>query len=59
MTNHHDLSSLGLLRAVLQTWRDRQRQRHELAKLSERDMHDLGISWSDMMFEAEKPFWRG
>ena len=25
---------------------------------SDRELHDIGISWSDVAYEAEKPFWR-
>ena len=25
---------------------------------SDRDLHDVGLSWSDIVREAEKPFWR-
>ena len=25
---------------------------------SDRDLHDIGQSWSDVAYEAEKPFWR-
>ena len=32
--------------------------RQELAHRSDRDLHDVGISWSDIVHEAEKPFWR-
>jgi hypothetical protein len=24
----------------------------------DRELHDVGISWSDVAYEAEKPFWR-
>ena len=30
----------------------------QLAQLSARDLHDIGLSWSDIAYEAEKPFWR-
>jgi len=29
-----------------------------LAELTARDLHDVGLSWSDIAYEAEKPFWR-
>jgi uncharacterized protein YjiS (DUF1127 family) len=58
MINHHDLGILAQLSATLRVWRDRQRQRRELAQWTERDMHDVGLSWSDVVHEAEKPFWR-
>ena len=44
---------------VLATWRERARQRRELANLDYRTMRDLGISPTDVQFEANKPFWRG
>jgi uncharacterized protein YjiS (DUF1127 family) len=49
---------LADLRETLRVWRERQDQRRQLAELSERDLHDVGLSWSDVAFEAEKPFWR-
>ena len=57
MINHH----AGLFAQISETlhiWRDRQRQRRELAHWTDRDLHDVGISWSDVAHEAEKPFWR-
>ncbi|WP_423890296.1 DUF1127 domain-containing protein [Bradyrhizobium sp.] len=42
----------------LHLWVDRWRQRHELTHWSDRDLHDVGLSWSDVVSEAEKPFWR-
>jgi uncharacterized protein YjiS (DUF1127 family) len=32
--------------------------RRELARLSERELHDIGRSWSDIAHEVDKPFWR-
>uniref|UniRef100_Q07JX5 YjiS-like domain-containing protein n=1 Tax=Rhodopseudomonas palustris (strain BisA53) TaxID=316055 RepID=Q07JX5_RHOP5 len=58
MTNHHELGFLVLAGAVLHTWRERQRTRRELARFSERDLHDVGLSWSDVAYEIDKPFWR-
>ena len=58
MTNHH---SFGLFRQISETvhvWRERQRQRRELTCWTDRDLHDVGLSWSDIAHEAEKPFWR-
>lgn len=58
MTNHHDEGFLAHLGETLHTWRVRQVQRRELSHWTERDLHDVGISWSDMLAEVEKPFWR-
>ncbi len=44
---------------ILATWRERARQRRELTNLDYRTMRDLGISPTDVQFEANKPFWRG
>lgn len=43
---------------VLATWRRRAQERRELADLDYRTIRDLGISPSDIRFEANKPFWR-
>ena len=44
---------------ILATWRRRAKERRELANLDRRTMRDLGISPTDIQFEANKPFWRG
>ena len=43
---------------ILATWRRRARERRELATLDARTIHDLGLSSSEIQFEAGKPFWR-
>ena len=43
---------------ILATWRRRARERHELANLDHRTLSDLGLSSSEIQFEANKPFWR-
>ena len=58
MINHHGQGFLAQLSETLHVWRQRQRERSELAELSERDLHDVGLSWSEVAYEAEKPFWR-
>ncbi|MBI2253109.1 MAG: DUF1127 domain-containing protein [Proteobacteria bacterium] len=37
---------------------DRSRQRRALATLSDHQLHDIGLSRSDVANEAAKPFWR-
>ena len=44
---------------IFQTWRQRARQRQELAQLDHRTLRDLGLSEGSARFEANKPFWRG
>ena len=58
MTNHHGTGFFAQLGETFRTWRARQQQRRELASWSERDLHDVGLSRSDIAYEAEKPFWR-
>jgi uncharacterized protein YjiS (DUF1127 family) len=58
MTNNHAHGVFGQLLEMLHTWRHRQHGRQELAKWSERDLHDVGLSRGDVIFEAGKPFWR-
>ena len=43
---------------TLHLWRQRYRDRRELARWTERDLHDIGVSRSDIAHELEKPFWR-
>jgi uncharacterized protein YjiS (DUF1127 family) len=49
---------LARLGSTLHVWSDRWHQRHELAQWTDRELHDVGLSWSDVVREAEKPFWR-
>ena len=58
MINHHGSGLWTQLRETFHIWRRRQHDRRQLAELSDRDLHDVGLSWSDIVFEAEKPFWR-
>ena len=58
MTNHHGSGLLAQLSETFHVWRERRRQRVELSHWSDRDLHDVGISWSDVIHEVEKPFWR-
>ena len=58
MTNHHVPGVWATLAETFHTWRQRYRARQELAQWTDRDLHDVGLSWSDIASEAEKPFWR-
>ena len=57
MTNHHD-GAFARLAETLHVWRERQHTRQELAHLSERELHDVGLSSGDAAYEAGKPFWQ-
>ena len=43
---------------VIGTWRERSRERRELALLDARSLRDLGLNPGNIRFEANKPFWR-
>lgn len=58
MTNNHSLGILARITETVHLWRQRQHGRRELLHVSERDLHDVGLSWSDALHEADKPFWR-
>jgi uncharacterized protein YjiS (DUF1127 family) len=54
-------SLAALLLTVLSTarlWRARAKFRRELAARSERELQDMGTSWSSIAHEISKPFWR-
>ena len=58
MWNQHGSSLLAQISETVHVWRERERQRRELAQWTARDLHDVGLCWSDIVHEAEKPFWR-
>jgi uncharacterized protein YjiS (DUF1127 family) len=58
MRNHHGSGFFAQLSDTLHVWRQRQLDRRQLAEMTPRDLHDVGLSWSDIVHEAEKPFWR-
>lgn len=58
MTNNHELGLFAQFNGRLHLWVNRWRQRDELTHWSDRDLHDVGLSWSEVVREAEKPFWR-
>jgi uncharacterized protein YjiS (DUF1127 family) len=58
MINGHGHGLLAQLSETFHVWRQRQQDRRQLAELTNRDLHDIGLSWSDVVDEAEKPFWR-
>ncbi|MBR0797895.1 DUF1127 domain-containing protein [Bradyrhizobium jicamae] len=62
VTNHQRFGqfgrALGQIGKVLRIWHHRYVMRCELGRLSEHDLHDIGRSWSDVVDEVDKPFWR-
>ena len=58
VTNNHVSSLLTRLGRQLHVWANRWQQRHELTHWAERVLHDVVLSWSEVVREAEIPFWR-
>ena len=58
MTNHHVPGLLALVGETLHIWRQRYQARRELSQWTDRDLHDIGLTHSDIAYEIEKPFWR-
>jgi uncharacterized protein YjiS (DUF1127 family) len=58
MTNHHTSGVLTQVGQTLHLWHERYRTRRALAQWTSRDLQDVGLSWSDIAVEADKPFWR-
>jgi uncharacterized protein YjiS (DUF1127 family) len=58
VTNNHEFGFLTRFTAQWRIWANRWQQRQELTHWSDRDLRDVGLSWSDVIREAEKPFWR-
>jgi uncharacterized protein YjiS (DUF1127 family) len=52
------LSLISGLTRKLRTWRQRERERAELARMSQDELHDIGVSSSEHWAEISKPFWR-
>ena len=46
------------LRQKLQCWHERAAGRHELRRLTERELRDIGVTRSEAEAEASKPFWQ-
>jgi uncharacterized protein YjiS (DUF1127 family) len=51
--------SFARWRGALQLWRRRERERGELARMSEAELHDIGVTSAERWAEIHKPCWRG
>ena len=51
-------SLLGRAVALLRLWRKRIQEKRALERLDERELHDFGVSFSDVYAELRRPFWR-
>jgi uncharacterized protein YjiS (DUF1127 family) len=54
-----DPDGLQLLGQTVSLWLRRLRERAELARFSERELRDIGVTAADADVELSKPFWRG
>jgi uncharacterized protein YjiS (DUF1127 family) len=43
---------------LLQLWRERRRMRRELATMSDRELHDIGVCRAEVADEISRSFWR-
>ena len=50
--------ALARMAATAFAWHERARQRHALMQLSDHMLRDIGISRTEAVGEAGKPFWR-
>jgi uncharacterized protein YjiS (DUF1127 family) len=58
MTNSHIDGVFSRVLQTLYVWHARSVQRAELARFSELELHDIGLSPSSIASELDKPFWR-
>lgn len=47
-----------VIRRIFNEWRRRALSRREIGTIGYSTLRDLGLSRSQMRFEAQKPFWR-
>jgi uncharacterized protein YjiS (DUF1127 family) len=52
------LPAAGELIALAAVWRQRLRQRRQLARLDDALLKDIGLTRCDAEMESAKPFWR-
>ncbi len=58
VTNFHVNDLVSRVARTLSVWQERVRSRRELARWTDRDLHDIGVSASSVADEINKPFWR-
>jgi uncharacterized protein YjiS (DUF1127 family) len=52
------LTLFSRLTGILRTWRRWARERAELARMSQAELHGIGVSSADHWTETHKPFWK-
>lgn len=56
---HGQIDSAGIrLLRTLTRWIERHQQRKQLAQMEDHLLKDIGLSRSDALQEAQKPFWK-
>jgi uncharacterized protein YjiS (DUF1127 family) len=55
---HRSRAGLNAVLALIVLWHRRVRERRDLARMTVRDLKDIGLTASDAEFLASKPFWR-
>lgn len=51
-------SPLSGIIGTLRLWRRRSIERAMLARMTQRDIADIGMTEADVLYEMDKPFWR-
>ena len=46
-------------RGAMRLWRRRDRERGQLARMSEAELHDIGVTPAERLAEINKPCWLG
>ncbi|MBF0288404.1 MAG: DUF1127 domain-containing protein [SAR324 cluster bacterium] len=54
----HVKSVITQMMKTILTWEERNRQRKVLSTLSDYELRDIGISRTNAIVEANKPFWK-
>ena len=49
---------LSRIAATARLWRQRSKERAALARFTERELKDIGVSSADVYWEISTPFWR-
>ena len=58
LPSHQESASWKTLLGLVSHWRDRARQRRQLAYLDDRALRDIGVDRTTARIEAAKTFWR-
>ena len=49
---------LVAIKTMLRLWRQRSRERRELASMTELDLQDIGMTFCERTWQIRKPFWK-